>query len=62
MSILDLRKTSPHPGEASTNLEAVLSDGGDPVGSLAAEKQIMDGDSKSMEAGILRKSSISKSS
>lgn len=54
---LALHRTSPHPGEASTNLEAVFSDGGEPVGSLTAEKQLLGGDSESGEARILRKSS-----
>jgi type II secretory pathway pseudopilin PulG len=56
---LDLRKTSPDPGSASTNSEDIFSDGSDPVGSLTAEKWLLDGDSGSGMVGILRKSSKS---
>jgi hypothetical protein len=60
--ILDLRKTSRLPDQASTNSETVLSGGGEPVGSLTTEKQFVDGDGRSGGAGILRKSSIVASS
>jgi LPXTG-site transpeptidase (sortase) family protein len=56
--ILDLRKTSQHPGLSSTNSEARFSDGGDAVASLTAENGVMGGDSGSGGAGILGKSSL----
>jgi membrane-associated phospholipid phosphatase len=56
--ILDLRKTSLPPDVANTRPGPVFSDGGEPVGSSTAEKQVMGGSGTVGAAGILRKSSI----
>ena len=56
-ALLDSHKTS-HPfGDTSTSSKGIFSGGGDPVGSSTTEKWLMDGDSASENAGILRKSS-----
>ena len=54
---LDSRKTSHLYYDTSTSSEGIFSGGCDPVGSSTTEKWLMEGDSASGGAGILRKSS-----